>query len=267
MQKIQIQTINSCNAQCIKCPNKDIYQTNKIMEDDVFLNIIHELVKLDKPLYIDLFLQNEPLMDPLLFERIDLIKDILDCGVRISTNCLLLPKHKKQILSHLDPEIDKIGLMLHGWDAESYNITHGTNITQDHYNNMKESVKEIKLVFGNNATITIFKETEHLVNQWYNMPYSRGGFLSNDTQIISKLDGCSRKKNEYFNFLYDGSMILCCMDYLRETVYGNVKYQTIKEVTSSNLYQKIQDSVYGENEVENFICKKCELARGIKIGN
>jgi len=273
-QRVQIQTINSCNANCIKCPNSKIYQTRKIMSDEVFLKILYELKITfpDRFFHFDVYLQNEPLLDPKLFKRIKLIKEYFkgQHEIYMSSNAMLLPKFKEKILEVFDPKIDHINIALHTWDAESYNMTHGTKISQKKFEEMKNVSNELVEIFKEKGHYNLFtekiKEDKELYNSkdWYQLAYSRGGFLSNDRILIKELEGCMRNKHKYFNFLYDGSMILCCMDYLRQTVYGNIKHQTLLEVINSDIYKNLMLKV--ENKIESapdFICKKCELGKGI----
>jgi len=276
IQKIQIQTINSCNAKCIKCPNSKIYQTRKTMDDDVFLKILYEL-KITFPedtfFHFDMYLQNEPLLDKNLFKRIKLVKEYFKgrCEIYISTNTMLLPKYKNDILKYLDPKIDQINLALHTWDAESYNMVHGTKISQSKFEDMKKASEELVEVFKEKSHYNYFskdipKNKElYESKDWYQLAYSRGGFLSNDRIIITDLQGCMRNKHKYFNFLYDGSLILCCMDYLRQTVYGNIKHQSLKEIINSEIYKTLMLKVEGKKEsAKDFICKKCELGKGFR---
>jgi len=274
MQKIQIQTINSCNANCIKCPNTHIYQSRKTMADEVFLKILYELkITFQKDYFhFDMFLQNEPLLDKKLFNRIKLIKQFFpnQNEIFISSNTMLIPKYKDKIIEILDPDVDEVNLSIHTWDADSYNLTHGTKITQEKFNKMQNACNEIVEVFQKKSHYNYFSkdiaENKELYESkdWYQLAYSRGGFLSGDRILIKELEGCMREKNKYFNFLYDGSLILCCMDYRRQTIYGNIKHQTLQEIIDSTLYKTLMAKVDGAESAKDFICKKCELGMGIK---
>lgn len=271
-QRVQIQTVNSCNANCIKCPNTKIYQTRKVMEDDVFLKILYEL-KTTFPntfFHFDVYLQNEPLLDPKLFDRIKLIKSYFKGHheIYMSSNAMLLPKYQEKIMEVFEPEIDHLNIALHTWDAESYNMTHGTKISQEKFDKMKKSCDELSEHFKEKGHYNLF--TEKITDDkelyesadWYQLAYSRAGFLSKNRILIKELEGCMRDKHKYFNFLYDGSLILCCMDYLRQTVYGNIKHQTLQEIIDSSIYKTLMNKVEGEESADDFICKKCELGAG-----
>lgn len=277
MQNVQIQTIDACNSKCIKCPHCELFHTNRKIDDDTFVKIIAELklhcknspqIKKDD-VRIDMWLQNEPLMDDLLFKRVKFIKEIIPKSyIELSTNCLLLPKYKDEVIKH----IDYSGLKLFGWDAKSYNLVHRTDISQEHYNKMYKAVMELVNKKSVYTHYSIWSKEDispkDLDNPmlWHDMAYSRAGFLNGNKIIRTNLDGCTRNKHKYFNFLYDGTLVLCCMDYIRESVIGNIKHQSLNEIINSSLYKNMMAKVEGKIESKkDFICKRCELAKGLKI--
>ena len=73
----QIQTVNQCNGSCLMCPNKKIKSKKpEKMSDELFKKIIQEIVKESKTTLVLLYLQNEPLIDDELFQKIKLIKKL-----------------------------------------------------------------------------------------------------------------------------------------------------------------------------------------------
>ena len=71
----QIQTINLCNGSCIMCPNSTVTEKKPFyMTDQLFNKIIHEIVTESKISLVMFFLQNEPLMDPKIAQKIKLAK-------------------------------------------------------------------------------------------------------------------------------------------------------------------------------------------------
>lgn len=269
-QIIQIQTVDSCNAQCVKCPHSEIYHNRNTMDDEVFVKIIDEFNQQFGHLKtrVCLYLENEPLLDPLLFKRVKFIKQVIPTAeLEISTNCLLLPKYEQQIMDGFDHII----LSMQGWDCDSYNRIHKTAISEEKFDEMMAAFNRMK----QNAKVDGKQFTKDLIEgdvdyndtfSWYTMAYSRAGFLNNDFIYMDKLDGCASSKHKIINFLQDGSMILCCMDYLRKTVVGNIKYQSLKSILSSDLYNNMIAKVEGKIPSEkDFICKKCELSMGVKF--
>ena len=73
--EIQIQTINACNGSCLMCPNSQIKkQKIETMSEELFNKIIREIIGENSRLrYVDLYLQNEPLMDKDIFKKSDCV--------------------------------------------------------------------------------------------------------------------------------------------------------------------------------------------------
>jgi len=261
---VQIQTIDACNAKCYQCPYSYIYHAHKKMSDDVFTKLIYEIALLGKKnIKFAMYLQNEPLMDNLLFKRVSFIKKIIPNSVfEISTNCLLLPKYYKLI----EEFFDIIILSIQAWDAESYNLIHRTNISKEHFQKildtahyLKDNKKDVFLKQFKPAITDGYEKRE--VDKWYKMRYSRAGFLTNNKIIKKEVHGCKGQKHKFINVLFDGSLILCCMDYIRETIYGNIKHQTLNNIYNSKLYKTYIGMVEGVTQSEpDFICKRCELS-------
>lgn len=267
-QKVQIQTIDACNSRCVRCPNKDLTRSFKKMEDWLFMRILSQLRELRTNFFysIDFFLENEPLLDDKLFERIKIARMLLPkMQIQIITNGIMVPKWEKQIMKSLVPDKDIIIMNIHTEDVESFNASHQTNLTEEHFRKMNESAKRIQDKLGDyTGRINIAFTKEDTVGEakdWYTGSYSRGGYLNGGKKLTDTINGCLGNKQYFFNFLYDGKMILCCMDWTRETVYGDISKQTLYEITNSELYQSYLQKVNGEvKSEENFICKRCELA-------
>ena len=90
---------------------------------------------------------------------------------------------------------------------------------------------------------------------------SRAGFYSNKI-LHSRIKGCRKgRANKWLHFHADGEMVLCCMDWQKETVFGDIKQQSLGEILNSKSYRKLLLQVKGEfNSKRDFICKRCEWA-------
>lgn len=84
----------------------------------------------------------------------------------------------------------------------------------------------------------------------------------NYNRIVRKIDkthpfDCRRIHN-CLHVISTGEVILCCMDYFRETVMGDLKKQTVREFFNSKEFQRWRGMVRGEIETPpDFICKRC----------
>lgn len=99
--KVEIETINRCNNDCAFCPiNVNIDKRKHIlMSDELFNKIINELVNLDYSGALAIFSNNEPLLDPKIFERLKFAKyNLKKAYIYIYTNGLLLTEEKLELL-------------------------------------------------------------------------------------------------------------------------------------------------------------------------
>lgn len=95
--KIEIETINRCNNTCSFCPVniKDDIRNHSIMSMSLFKKIILELSRLNYAKSISIFSNNEPLLDPNLYERLRFTREHLpNAYIYIYTNGLLLTSEK-----------------------------------------------------------------------------------------------------------------------------------------------------------------------------
>ncbi len=261
---VQIQTIDACNAACRMCPYKSISHSGKIMDMKLFKRIIHELKKeidneiITPNLNIHLYFQNEPLLDPLLFERVQYVKKILPHAYTIfSTNGLLVPKYAPDIIAS---NFTQIYISLYGYDSNSYNYITQSNISPEDYQYMIQSITYIKL--NSNLVVKVSPSWKKKNGEWTLFEYSsRAGFYTN-TIYHHTIRGCKRKRNnEWINFHINGDMIICCMDWKKEVIIGNICEQTLNNIFNSPTYREMLLKTTGKIKSEfYYICKRCEWA-------
>ena len=261
---VQIQTIDACNARCIMCPYKSIEHTGKAIDDDLFVRIVDQIAEqVDTGLVVELveihlFFQNEPLLDRKLFQRANYIREKLPLScIIIITNGLLLPKLKQEII---ESDFDEIYFSLYGYDAQSFNRITELKINKDKFSEMINAIREIKQSkrLKTKLTLSWRRVKGRIVLRDYS---SRAGFYSNKI-LHSQIKGCRKNRaDKWLHFHADGEMVLCCMDWQKETVLGNIKQQSLGEILNSETYRKLRLQVRGEvDSKRDFICKRCEWA-------
>lgn len=265
---LSIQTIDKCNLRCEFCPNRYRAQSGQIMEDEVFEKILIE----SKPYMAEdsqivFHLENEPLLDKKIFERIKLARDYFPgqgTELFMSSNGVLAEKHKDQIISHLNIYNN----MQYGENHKKFNKFTKSEITKEKFDRVVEANKEIVETMNHiNETTTQKKAAKRDIVSFTPKPgincHSRAGFLDGwKIKTKTKRLGCKKQEPDiYFNFLSNGDMILCCMDYIRESVLGNIKYKTLEEIFSTKKAQNIIKRARGEvDSEENFICRRCRYS-------
>jgi radical SAM superfamily enzyme YgiQ (UPF0313 family) len=279
---LSIQTTSLCNGHCIFCPYdeiKDLFP-KKIMEESLFRKIIDECSQCKSIERIILYLNNEPLTDPYLIDRINYAKEKVPwASVHILTNGLLLTDKTTEEL--INSKLDWIGISFQGIRKETIEKTMSIpfEVTLERISSFIEKVKEKKnikdyvmITFLKHKYLT-YDEKEEAINFWkskgierisyFDGPISRAGNVKDLPRVYHKerIIGCkSIWADEMLHVVEDGKVVLCCMDWRREIILGDLNKETIYQVWNGerkNIWQKI----YGQKNIsDNFLCKRCEEA-------
>ena len=260
ISRIQIQTVDTCNARCIMCPHKSLPHNHQVIDDQVFIKIIQEIKKgIDNGWVVQnpqvlLFLHNEPLCDPQILDKVEYIKNILsDCYIQIFTNGLNLKKYTNPIIHS---RLDYVYLSMYGYDHNSYNKIAGTSITPEKFQDIHESIEKIRKY--KRVKIANCWQTENGTPILFEYS-SRAGFYT-EKIYVDKILGCAHNRVEgWLNFFADGKIPLCCMDWRKEAILGDITKNTLEEILLSEQYQILKDKANGKIGSESdFICKRCE---------
>jgi len=266
IEKIELNIIDNCNSKCIMCPSKLMYKSGKSMSYDFIkkiLNNIKECIKkeiiIKKPTIIIGFF-GEPFLDCELFNKINLIKeDASNLGIVIYTNGLLLYKYKKQILEN-KKLIDKLIISNYGDTLEKFNLVTSLNIEKDVFKKMKETIELLR----NKIKMRIW-------NAWRNgglFDFSTRAGTVKKIKIKEETYGCKQNRLNYLNILSDGNLILCCQDWKKETIFGNIKDNRLINILKSDKYKDLIEKVEGRKESDLlFICKRCRYSKIEKENN
>lgn len=279
---IQIQTTSACNARCTCCPYTTVqgHKPKEDMSDELFKKIIdecsdHEIEK------ISLYLFNEPFLDKKILERLRYAKSMNPKSqMRISTNASLLTA---ELSSALVEVVDRLYLSIQGgitnkdyyektmglsYDRMYRNVINLIDITKSSRHNLK--ISDISV---NNVTPFKSKNDLELENSFWidkgiktntGVPVSFAGKVRKDSKNYSRnIRGCSLKHRplSHMHVVENGDVILCCMDWDREYIFGNLRNSTIAEIWNGLNYKDIINKIYcGKKAEDRFICYKCESA-------
>ena len=279
---LSIQTTSLCNGRCIFCPYDEIRDRfpSNIMEDGLFKKIIDECSLYPQAERIIIYLNNEPLTDPRIVERINYAKEKVPwASVHILTNASLLTAELAEGL--INSKLDWIGISLHGIKKETveksmgldYELTFGRALDFIDKAKLRRNVKEFIMVTFLRHKYLSLEEKDEAVKFWRNKgierisyfdgPVSRAGNVRGLPQVHhDKICGCdSIWANEMIHIVENGDVILCCMDWKREVILGSVRRQTVCDVWNSAEYYRIREMRDGRvDSPADFICKRCESA-------
>lgn len=253
---IQIQTTSYCNKACGYCPYGEVSR-----EQPMGIMLMHTVKKLvdefvEKGNFLVPYLQAEPLLDTRIFKILDYIRQKSDIPMELSTNCILL----NQKVRHRLAEYSNIQFILH---LDSFN------------SKASENAKRFLTLPLQNVLIILFSgfTSRNDVENW--LRYGREHEVA-----VKVLTACSRANNvvaipsvtrssgascmglrtrKWIHVLWDGTVILCCQDWRRTVVLGNVANHSIEDVFNSELFNRTRQYVSGINTPSSFLCRKCSF--------
>lgn len=295
---VQIQTVSYCNAKCIMCPYLESWHAAHPgrMSNELFENILMQLkdIRIGR---LCLYLQNEPFIDRKMLSRLErAVKELEFKELNISTNASCLPPENSKRLVRLLKDIPHtLWISFHGYDKPSYSKIMGL----DYDKTLNNIVELLKLTEKNNINFCIkaaglpvvdgkkdfqhftcedvgklfdkLQKENHLakpLNIEFFKYHDRAGSIKrnkyNFNYVRESLTGfyCDRF-NKWLHILYNGDVILCCNDYNRKTVIGNLKERSIKELFWGKEYQEMRFKGMGIiKSPDDFICKHCSYPGG-----
>ena len=265
---------NVCNNRCIMCPYSQIIKEGwykpEFMSEELYKKIVDEVA-----LYPETILRMTPDGEVLIHPKaIDFVKYAKDKGVALvsfDTNGLAFTEEKAKGL--LDAGLDLVNFSLNAFKRETHQkIQYGSDFDAV----MKNIHRFIDMRNqGRHKT----KITVSIVDQ----PEVKDEISDFITYWTSRVDYVMRRKylgimgfvgkeKENFQqtnrwpckFIFtrtdisqDGYMRFCNDDWYRQTVVGNVKYQTISEIWQSKLYEMIRKHHLKGDYHKNKYCEDC----------
>jgi len=264
------------------------------MDDQTFNTIIDQV----KDIHTDKmcpYLENEPLMDPKFSPRLQVIRDRCSYGlIEVSTNALLLDEeHGEQLIDILSGVSHEIWISFHGADKKSYetimrlpfertfgNVVSFLKLCDKRNPEMRVVLRGaglpklrrwgIKKFFRENDYRKFWEDTfkKHNIglrpridffnyhDRASNVKDPKLNLRQRPRRDLASIN-CPRVHG-WLHFLYNGDLILCCMDYHRETVFGNIQKQSLDQILSGSKFVDLSAQAEGKvTSPDDFICRRC----------
>jgi len=281
---LMVQTTSACNSACRFCPHRLFRRRlpQGEMDPALFERLMTEAGGHPELACINLFLMNEPLTDPRIVERIHLAGE-LNPGAQVSlwTNGAALDPPLCRRL--LDSPLRSLGVSLHAHRAETYRHVTGRRDFHRVLSNVVHLVeqrnarrRDMTLVLRYVAAETMMApgEREELVQFWREgnvILDIDDGFLGRAGNLPAPgaptrprrwLAGCSALGGpKQAHVLYSGQVVLCCMDYGRETSLGDASRESLRGIWTGAARRRTLEMLHGRREADpDFLCSRCELA-------
>jgi radical SAM protein with 4Fe4S-binding SPASM domain len=250
--RISIETVGSCNAACTFCPHPALGKNERRerMSPRVFATILDQCAGQHDLCSVTLSFQNEPLTDPHLAPRIAATRARLP-GVDIAmvTNAALLRGRPLARLMQHPPDLIKMSVS--SIDEDEYESTMQGLRYADVMQNIL-AVRDWSEANGGHPRLLIncvyplagsrrslreikeFWQERRLELHVINLENRAGFFTSRDMQTLTALplhprSWCKRPE-EQLSIWPNGDVALCCADWTKQVVLGNVLAQPLGEI-------------------------------------
>ncbi|MEM1323743.1 MAG: glycosyltransferase [Bacteroidota bacterium] len=272
--EIQIQSNTRCNASCIMCPYPIVSKEfpHSRMSEELYLDILNQCSRESSLRRIEPFLMNDPFTDKRMVDWITMAKQFVPHAmVTLTTNgAPLVPKVADRLIHS---GLDAIWFSFNGATKATYEKIMGISFDRVKRNiDYLLSIKPPSLqVFTNMIDMNEMKgEIEENIRHWMSkgvgsgssVLVNRGGNLGNFEELNYKPQSdqpikiCDLLFHKMY-ILYNGDAVLCCMDWRRQVVMGNVMEQSIQEIWQGEKYQHFRRlHIEGRSE-ELPLCSTC----------
>ncbi|MEE9230957.1 MAG: radical SAM/SPASM domain-containing protein [Acidobacteriota bacterium] len=283
---IQIQTGTGCNADCIFCPYGATYdaQPKGRMEDSLFKKIIDESARFNVR-RISPYLMNEPFADKHLFERISYInKANPRAKVIVTSNgALLVPPVVERLLA-LGDGVHELYLSVQGIDKDSYEKTMRGNMdfdrTMRNIDYLVSTMRKRRLKRPHlwiTMVDTEVIDAQRAVAYWksrgisskYTRLENRGGNIADADSFshshqMQYFSTCTRLFKQMY-IMFNGDVVLCCTDYSREQILGNVRDKSLYEVWNGEVAMNTRRTFLSDKIGELPLCGKCKIDEEVEV--
>lgn len=221
---VEIETINRCNGGCDFCPvsKKNESREFKVMEWELFKNIIDQLAEIGYSGRLALFSNNEPFLDEGILEKHEYARTNLpNCRMHLFTNGTLLTIDKfLKLIEYLD------------------------ELVIDNYNQELKLIKPCQEIFEYcKENDDIRKKVTIVLRKPHEILTSRGGDAPNRGNIVSYPDLPCVLPFKQLIIRPDGKVSLCCNDPLGRDTLGDVKKDKLVDIWYGERFSLVREKL------------------------
>jgi len=263
-----IETTNHCNLSCETCPRQNMTRSVGEMSQELFKKVIGEAKEFTS--FVLLHGMGEPLLDPLIFDRVKYCKEQ---GIKVgfSTNALLL--NQQNCWRIVESGLDQLVISLNGVNGEQ---AEGFLSVKERMGEFKKvnnpyTVVQVICTKQNKDELAGFKERWLALgaNEVYIKPFYDWAGQVRDSCVFPKAKhrkNHGRKLNKPpcffpwlgFTVLWDGRVVNCSRNSNGLHCVGNLNEQSLEEVWSSPVMQRIRkDHLRGKFSEACSLCANC----------
>lgn len=276
---IALEVTNECPLDCIMCPRSQRTDGPGYMSFELFQKIIDECAKYKSMIELVFTGMGEPLLHPQILDMFRIAKSAGIPTVRVVTTALLLTKDKVDTILG-SPGLDQISISLDAFTPETYQKVKGSPHFQKalanieyfldqrnergcwkpfvnlHILKMQETAAEINS-FVQKWEQKIKKGDQILIKGFHTFAGVVDDRRVKKQEEVDKRFPC-RQLWELCYITWDGDVMPCCVDVLKEQKIGSLKESTLWELWNSPEIQKIRD-IHLKGQYDRIpLCAKCD---------
>ena len=288
---IQLQTINACQASCTMCPYPTfarVFERGR-MADDLFEKVIAEIAAHPEVKAFVPMLQNEPLLDKRLFEKIARFREVTGGRVQVElvTNGALLTDEAVERIEQVG--LDVLDISLDALNRETYErIRIGLDFDQVIAGVERVIAAELprtKVFVRLVRQRENMKEIDAFARRWKSRgvgvfiysAHDRAGSVEKfdervriperELPVFQRVERAASRA--WFghcpmpfamtSILHNGDMLMCVHDWGRKVVLGNVRDHTIAELWNGDRMREIRSLISERRYDEIDACRDCSL--------
>ncbi len=276
-----IETALACNLKCPECAiGSDIISRKKgYLSYDNFKVIADKIKPYCNYLYLHLW--GEPMLNKDIIEMIKYSAGF--SRTNISTNAILLDEKKAESL--ITSGVSDIIVSIDGYTDEVYKKYRVGGEVEKAFNGLK-LLAGYNRKYGGRVNIApqfiVFKHNQHEMNDFaraceeiglraeFKAPYLRSDdsmfevsdiprFVRPEYNDLDTLKNAMREcvnPRDVFTIHLDGSVVICCHDYDKETCFGNIFEESVEDIWNKPEYRKFRWDIFSGN-APGFCLEKC----------
>jgi radical SAM protein with 4Fe4S-binding SPASM domain len=294
---LQIQTKSGCNGECVICPQNKIRNMFPAAEmtDEVFQGIVAQCAG-EKNLHgVGFVLQNEPLTDPAIFDRIRLFRERVSGRAMafLVTNGTLLSRDTVPAL--LNSGLDALHITCNGYGKADYEAINRGKSWETFKENLDfflaQDLSRIAVMLSFVRHRLYQKELAKAVAYWkscgfrsfihgvnnrggmvdayetYARPLGQESFSIRFRKIfVKKLLGCCPYPFLQMSILAEGKVLICTHDWARRNIIGDLNRETIRGVWNGPAMREIRLMHLSGKAKEIPSCQQCDVFENSAFG-
>lgn len=274
LRHVDIEINSHCNLRCAYCPVASDPHPKQYMDKELFGIVLSRVAEEEDVASIDLNHYGEPTLHPELVDFARLAKEH-HLEVQLYTNATRLDANVADSLATLGNVAIYINLPT--TDPDDYRRITGGNTVERIIENVSRAVqaglpcrlyvnlpRKTRLLQKRRIARKLRKATSADIS--FLTMSNRAGSMKNETYAAlndngPRLGGCFRASSKV-SVGVDGKVFLCCQDYKKEYVLGNIREQSLRDIMNGPRALDIQRKLSGLDPApEGFICRKCDYTR------